>query len=142
MWLCGGRLWSAGYPQYGQLGHGDDHEHNTKDSAWRSLFYAPLPPLSLRRRCVAVQLLPDAAACCVSALALNFLHFDGTGARCAGLVRWTRGEVGQPRALWPKATTALTPRPAYPPVGKGPAHGNEKSHLDKLTHKMTPRRLH
>ena len=27
MWLCtGGRLWSAGHPQYGVLGHGTDHE--------------------------------------------------------------------------------------------------------------------
>lgn len=34
MWLCEGDVWSAGMPQYGQLGHGTDHEHNTKDSAW------------------------------------------------------------------------------------------------------------
>ncbi len=27
-------MWSAGMPQYGQLGHGTDHEHNTKDSMW------------------------------------------------------------------------------------------------------------
>lgn len=27
MWLCsGGKLWSAGNPQYGVLGHGEDHE--------------------------------------------------------------------------------------------------------------------
>ncbi len=26
-----GRVWSAGYPQYGQLGDGDDHMYNAKD---------------------------------------------------------------------------------------------------------------
>lgn len=31
MWLCEGQLYSAGYPQYGQLGHGTDHEYNAKD---------------------------------------------------------------------------------------------------------------
>ncbi len=31
MWLCDGRLYSAGLPQYGQLGHGTDHEYNAKD---------------------------------------------------------------------------------------------------------------
>ena len=31
MWLCAGRLYSAGLPQYGQLGHGTDHEYNAKD---------------------------------------------------------------------------------------------------------------
>ena len=31
MWLCDGKLWSAGGSQYGQLGHGTDHEYNAKD---------------------------------------------------------------------------------------------------------------
>ena len=31
MWLCDGRVFSAGLPQYGQLGHGTDHEYNAKD---------------------------------------------------------------------------------------------------------------
>ena len=31
MWLCKGKLWSAGGSQYGQLGHGTDHEYNAKD---------------------------------------------------------------------------------------------------------------
>ena len=31
MWLSDGKLWSAGSPQYGQLGHGTDHEYNAKD---------------------------------------------------------------------------------------------------------------
>lgn len=26
-----GRVWSAGYPQYGQLGDGDDHMYNAKE---------------------------------------------------------------------------------------------------------------
>ena len=33
MWLCEGKLFSAGNPQYGQLGHGTDHEYNAKDCA-------------------------------------------------------------------------------------------------------------
>ncbi len=33
MWLCEGKLYSAGCPQYGQLGHGTDHEYNAKDCA-------------------------------------------------------------------------------------------------------------
>lgn len=31
VWLCKGQLYSAGNPQYGQLGHGTDHEYNAKD---------------------------------------------------------------------------------------------------------------
>ena len=33
VWLCGGRAWSAGNPQFGQLGHGTDHEYNASDCA-------------------------------------------------------------------------------------------------------------
>ena len=33
VWLCGGRVWSAGNPQFGQLGHGTDHEYNASDCA-------------------------------------------------------------------------------------------------------------
>lgn len=28
MWLCDGKVWSAGCPQYGQLGHGTDNSYN------------------------------------------------------------------------------------------------------------------
>jgi hypothetical protein len=31
VWLCKGQLYSAGNPQYGQLGHGTDHEYNAKE---------------------------------------------------------------------------------------------------------------
>ena len=31
MWLCHGKVFSAGLPQYGQLGHNTDHEYNAKD---------------------------------------------------------------------------------------------------------------
>lgn len=31
VWMCNQRLWSAGNPQYGQLGHGTDHEYNARD---------------------------------------------------------------------------------------------------------------
>jgi hypothetical protein len=30
-----GRVWSAGYPQYGQLGDGDDHMYNAKECECR-----------------------------------------------------------------------------------------------------------
>ena len=33
VWLCDGRVWSAGNPQFGQLGHGTDHEYNASDCA-------------------------------------------------------------------------------------------------------------
>lgn len=33
MWLCAGTLYAAGNPQHGQLGDGDDHGVNVKDSS-------------------------------------------------------------------------------------------------------------
>lgn len=36
MWLCDGKVFSAGLPQYGQLGHNTDHEYNAKDCKLRS----------------------------------------------------------------------------------------------------------
>ncbi|DBB10767.1 hypothetical protein WJX82_005865 [Trebouxia sp. C0006] len=42
MWLCDGKVFSAGLPQYGQLGHNTDHEYNAKDSSVK-LMYAPQP---------------------------------------------------------------------------------------------------
>ena len=42
LWLCKQRIWSAGNPQYGQLGHGTDHEYNAKDSA------PPAPQFALK----------------------------------------------------------------------------------------------
>ena len=38
MWLCDGKLFSAGLPQYGQLGHGDDHQYNAADSSVKMVF--------------------------------------------------------------------------------------------------------
>lgn len=31
-WLCDGKVYCAGNPQYGQLGDGSDHMYNAKDS--------------------------------------------------------------------------------------------------------------
>ncbi|KAK9917811.1 hypothetical protein WJX75_008519 [Coccomyxa subellipsoidea] len=46
MWLCEGKLYSAGNPQYGQLGHGTDHEYNAKDSSVKIMYAAqPTPEL-------------------------------------------------------------------------------------------------
>ncbi|CAH9145960.1 unnamed protein product [Cuscuta epithymum] len=45
VWLTsveGSSILTAGLPQYGQLGHGTDNEHNTKDSSVR-LVYEPQP---------------------------------------------------------------------------------------------------
>jgi hypothetical protein len=38
MWITDGQLYSAGCPQYGQLGHGSTHEYNTKDSSVKMAF--------------------------------------------------------------------------------------------------------
>lgn len=43
MWLCEGKLWSAGCPQYGQLGHGTDNSYNAGA-------LAPRCPLGLAAR--------------------------------------------------------------------------------------------
>lgn len=46
LWLCEGKLYSAGSPQYGQLGHGTDHEYNAKDSSVKIMYQAqPTPEL-------------------------------------------------------------------------------------------------
>jgi len=42
LWLCGGHVYSAGMPQYGQLGHGTDHEYNARDGSVK-LQYEPQP---------------------------------------------------------------------------------------------------
>ena len=36
LWLCNGRIFSAGNPQFGQLGHGTDHEYNASDCECRA----------------------------------------------------------------------------------------------------------
>lgn len=36
MWLCNGRVFSAGNPQFGQLGHNSDHEYNASDCEARA----------------------------------------------------------------------------------------------------------
>lgn len=38
IWLCDGALFSAGLPQYGQLGHGTDNQYNASDSSVKMVF--------------------------------------------------------------------------------------------------------
>ena len=38
VWLCDGKVWSAGCPQYGQLGHGTDNSYNAADSSVKMVF--------------------------------------------------------------------------------------------------------
>lgn len=38
MWLCNGALYSAGLPQYGQLGHDTDNQYNAADSSVKMVF--------------------------------------------------------------------------------------------------------
>lgn len=46
MWICSGKLWAAGLPQYGQLGDGFDHQYNTSDSSIKMVFEPhPTPQL-------------------------------------------------------------------------------------------------
>eukprot|EP00889_Picochlorum_renovo_P003084 jgi/Picre1/30114/NNA_005483.t1 len=49
MWLCDGALFSAGLPQYGQLGHGTDNQYNAADSSVKMVFD---PQPSALRGCV------------------------------------------------------------------------------------------
>lgn len=42
IWMCKQRLWTSGNPQYGQLGHGTDHEYNARDSSVK-IQYQPQP---------------------------------------------------------------------------------------------------
>lgn len=45
MWLCDGELYSAGLPQYGQLGHGSDHQYNAAESSVKMVFDPQPVPL-------------------------------------------------------------------------------------------------
>lgn len=56
MWLCHGKVFSAGLPQYGQLGHNTDHEYNAKDCKLPIFPYALLSYGTRMRRYVAVLL--------------------------------------------------------------------------------------
>ncbi|KAI7839928.1 hypothetical protein COHA_006322 [Chlorella ohadii] len=38
VWLCDGKVWTAGCPQYGQLGHGTDSSYNAADSSVKMVF--------------------------------------------------------------------------------------------------------
>ncbi|CAG9463842.1 unnamed protein product [Pedinophyceae sp. YPF-701] len=38
VWVCDGALYSAGLPQYGQLGHGTDHQYNAADNTIKLVF--------------------------------------------------------------------------------------------------------
>ena len=49
VWLCeGGKLLTAGLPQYGQLGHGEDHQYNASDSSVKMVFEAQPVPRIIR----------------------------------------------------------------------------------------------
>ncbi len=47
MWICEGKLFSAGCPQYGQLGHGSDHQYNAADSSVKMVFDPQPTPKSI-----------------------------------------------------------------------------------------------
>ncbi|KAL3142373.1 hypothetical protein ABBQ38_002709 [Trebouxia sp. C0009 RCD-2024] len=48
MWLCEGKVFSAGLPQYGQLGHNTDHEYNAKDSSVKLMYQAQPQPRQIQ----------------------------------------------------------------------------------------------
>lgn len=58
MWLCDGKLYAAGLPQYGQLGDGTDHEYNAKEASVKLMYAPQATPIHLetlaKRRIVAV----------------------------------------------------------------------------------------
>ncbi|KAI4366330.1 hypothetical protein MLD38_022217 [Melastoma candidum] len=50
VWLTsaeGASIWTAGLPQYGQLGHGSDNEYNTKDSSVKLAYEAQPRPKAI-----------------------------------------------------------------------------------------------
>ncbi|KAF5837112.1 regulator of chromosome condensation 1/beta-lactamase-inhibitor protein II [Dunaliella salina] len=54
MWIANGQLYSAGNPQYGQLGDGSDHAYNAKDSSI-AMVYDPQPTPSAIATFAAMQ---------------------------------------------------------------------------------------
>lgn len=44
VWLAQGKLWTAGLPQYGQLGHGNDGSYNAADSSVKIVFEPQYTP--------------------------------------------------------------------------------------------------
>lgn len=46
MWLCEGKVFSSGNPQYGQLGHGTDHEYNAKECTLCPAAFKAYPSLA------------------------------------------------------------------------------------------------
>lgn len=110
MWLCEGKLHSAGLPQYGQLGHGSDGEYNAKDSSVK-LMYAPEPK---------PKLIKDLAEVTITKVACGHNHtvaLDDQG----GAYSWGNGGYGrlghevQQDEFRPKQIQKLSGRTAVDP---------------------------
>eukprot|EP00803_Ostreobium_quekettii_P006172 evm.model.scf_450.2 EVM.evm.TU.scf_450.2 scf_450:27460-36815(+) len=85
MWLCDGKLFAAGMPQYGQLGDGTDHEYNAKESSVK-LVYAPQPtPILLQ------NILADRKIVAVACGHNHTLAVDSEGIACS----WGFGGYGR-----------------------------------------------
>ncbi|KAK9816923.1 hypothetical protein WJX72_007117 [[Myrmecia] bisecta] len=84
MWLCSGKLYSAGMPQYGQLGHGTDHEYNAKDSSVK-IMYQPQPTPAL------IKALADVTVTSVACGTNHTLALDNAGAAYT----WGNGGYGR-----------------------------------------------
>ncbi|KAI3430646.1 hypothetical protein D9Q98_005239 [Chlorella vulgaris] len=84
MWLCGGKLWSAGCPQYGQLGHDTDHSYNAADSSVKMVFEPQPQP----------RLIASLAEKTVTQVACGYNH---TIAVCSDGGVWTWGFGGYGR---------------------------------------------
>lgn len=48
LWLCNGKIKSAGNPQYGQTGDGDDHQYNAKESSIQMCFEPQHTPKTVK----------------------------------------------------------------------------------------------
>lgn len=110
MWLCAGQLWSAGLPQYGQLGHGDDHQYNASDSSVKMVFDPQPTP----------KLIASLAEKTVTRVACGHNH---TIAVCSDGGVWTWGFGGYGRLghkvqqdeFKPRLVETLTGRITVPP---------------------------
>lgn len=110
MWLCDGKLWSAGLAQYGQLGHGTDNQYNASDSSIKMVFEPQPTP----------TLIVALAEKTVTRLACGHNH---TVAVCSDGGVWTWGFGGYGRLghkvqqdeFTPRLVEALTGRISIPP---------------------------
>lgn len=113
MWLCEGKLWSAGCPQYGQLGHGTDNSYNAADSSVKMVFEPQPQP----------RIIAALAEKTVTQVAVGYNHTIAV-ASDGGVWTWGFGGYGrlghkvQQDEFRPRLVEALAGRIVVPPDAK------------------------